>query len=77
MEVCSGCLLSCASLRAVLFINHRSRVAVIFEGQVSLKMNTEAAPRVTVAHGTAHSDAQGSDAGTFAMIALTVSSRVR
>lgn len=53
MEVCSGCLLSCASLRAVLFINHRSRVAVIFEGQVSLKMNTEAAPQVTVAHGTA------------------------
>lgn len=52
-------------------------MAVIFEGQVLLKMNAEAALWVRVARGTERSDAQGSDAGTTAVVALTVSSRVQ
>lgn len=52
-------------------------MAVIFEGQLLMKMNTEAAPWVREARGTERSDAQGSDAGTTVVVALTVTSRVQ
>lgn len=52
-------------------------MVVIFECQVLLKMNTEAAPWVSVARGTECSDVEGSDAGTTVVVALTVSSKVQ